>query len=434
MPPEYHSKEDVNNAAIPEWSEYANGLVMVRLADVEPKPITWLWPGRIARGKFSIIAGDPGLGKSLVTLDMTARVSRGRAWPDGSECPVGNVILLSAEDDAGDTIRPRLDALGVDPNRVQLLEAAQEVDETGRLVSRSFSLRRDIDRLSNQLAKSPECVLVIIDPISAYMDGTDSHKNADVRALLAPLSKMAGTHKVAIVCVTHLNKGSHTKAIYRMTGSLAFSAAARAAWGVAEDPEDQTRRLFVLIKHNLGADKGGLAFWVRPSLADPDVPIIEWAPDPVEMTAQEAFMPMEDDSGSAEDEAIAWLRDVLSDRDIDGKELKRLAKEAGIAERTLYRAAKRIGVQTESGGFGKPRRWSMSAKDPHVCQSPDVGTDGTDGTHGDVAPEPEHLRPCLACDGTTFWRPEANGGAWRCCSCTPTDTRLGRLEFAEVQQ
>ncbi len=86
MPPEYHSKEDVNNAAIPEWSEYANGLVMVRLADVEPKPITWLWPGRIARGKFSIIAGDPGLGKSLVTLDMTARVSRGRAWPDCSGC------------------------------------------------------------------------------------------------------------------------------------------------------------------------------------------------------------------------------------------------------------------------------------------------------------------------------------------------------------
>ena len=145
-------------------------------------------------------------------------------------------------------------------------------------------------------------------------------------------------------------------------------------------------------------------------------------------------MPMEDDSGTAEDEAIDWLRDVLSDRDMDGKELKRLAKEASIAKRTLYRAAKRIGVQTESGGFGKSRRWSMCAKDPHVCQSPDIGTDGTDGTHGEVAPEPEHLRPCLACDGTTFWRPEANGEAWRCCSCTPTDTRLGRLEFAEVQQ
>lgn len=310
---------------------------------------------------------------------MTARVSRGHAWPDGSECPVGNVILLSAEDDAGDTIRPRLDALGVDPNRVQLLEAAQEVDETGRLVSRSFSLRRDIDRLSNQLAKSPGCVLVIIDPISAYMDGTDSHKNADVRALLAPLSKMAGAHKVAIVCVTHLNKGGHAKAIYRMTGSLAFSAAARAAWGVAEDPKDQTRRLFVLIKHNLSADKGGLAFWVRPSPADADVPIIEWAPDPVQMTAQEAFMPMEEDSGSAEDEAIVWLRDVLSDRDMDGKELKRLAKEASIAERTLYRAAKRIGVRHEPGGFGKARRWSMSAKPPHVCQ---VFNTGTVGTHG----------------------------------------------------
>jgi hypothetical protein len=428
MPPDYHSKQDVNNAAVPEWSEYANGLVMVRLADVEPKPIAWLWPARFPRGKLSIIAGDPGLGKSLLTLDMIARVTRGRAWPDGTHCQAGEAILLSAEDEGADTIRPRLDALGADVTRVQLLEGTQEVAEDGKIRERLFSLRCDIERLSLELEKSPQCALLVIDPITAYLDGTKSHENAEVRSVLAPLSKLAAAHNVAIIGINHLNKGTHAKAIYRVMGSLAFGATARAAWGVAEDPNDKERRLLLSLKQNLSANHGGLAYWVRPSLSNPEIPIIEWAPDPIEMTAQEAFMPqVGDDGSSAEDEAGDWLRDVLADRDIDGMEIKRMAKEAGIAERTLYRAAKRKGVRMHSGGFGKPRIWSMSAKSSHVCQPSSIGTDGT---HGEIRGA---LEPCPACGDTGFWRPEGEGN-WRCCKCKTADPRLGRLEFAEAHR
>jgi hypothetical protein len=90
---------------------------MICMADVEPESIDWLWPGRVARGKITMIAGDPGLGKSTVTLDMAARVSTGRPWPDAPDVstPVGSVILLSAEDGLADTIRPRLDAAGPNP-------------------------------------------------------------------------------------------------------------------------------------------------------------------------------------------------------------------------------------------------------------------------------------------------------------------------------
>jgi hypothetical protein len=87
--------------------------ILLRLNTVEPESIQWLWPGRVAIGKLTLLAGDPGLGKSLVTLDMAARVSQGAAWPDTDEPTApGGVVLLSAEDDPADTIRPRLDAAG----------------------------------------------------------------------------------------------------------------------------------------------------------------------------------------------------------------------------------------------------------------------------------------------------------------------------------
>ncbi|MCZ6718345.1 MAG: AAA family ATPase, partial [Gammaproteobacteria bacterium] len=112
--------------------------VIVCAADVKPEKIQWHWPGRIALGKVSILVGDPGLGKSLVTIAMAAHTSLGNAWPvDHSPCPIGDVILLSGEDDIADTIRPRLDAAGADVKRVHILKMVEEVNrETSSPVSR----------------------------------------------------------------------------------------------------------------------------------------------------------------------------------------------------------------------------------------------------------------------------------------------------------
>ena len=55
----------------------------VRVSDVEPKPINWLWQNRIALGKLTLMSGDPGLGKSLVTTAMATAVSLGARWPVG---------------------------------------------------------------------------------------------------------------------------------------------------------------------------------------------------------------------------------------------------------------------------------------------------------------------------------------------------------------
>ena len=59
-------------------------IIACRVADVEAKPVDWLWDARIARGKLTLVAGEPGLGKSQIGIDLHARLSAGALWPDGT--------------------------------------------------------------------------------------------------------------------------------------------------------------------------------------------------------------------------------------------------------------------------------------------------------------------------------------------------------------
>jgi AAA domain len=225
-----------------------DGAILHRLAsDIKPQPIRWLWPGRIARGKVTVIAGHPGLGKSQVTASMAAIVSTGGQWPvDRSSCERGHVVIMSAEDDPGDTIRPRLEAAGADLTRVHIIDAvADGYRADGTQCQRGFRLDADTARLGTMLAQIGDVRLVVIDPITAYLGETDSHKNAEIRALLMPLADLAAKHGAAVLCISHLTKAGNTDVLMRVMGSLAFVAAARAAYVVARDQDDPARRLFL---------------------------------------------------------------------------------------------------------------------------------------------------------------------------------------------
>lgn len=195
--------------------------VLVRLADVEPEPVRWLWPGRIPIGMLTLIAGDPGVGKSFLTCALAAAVSTGGGWPDEPDDRrrPASVVIMNAEDTLANTIRPRLDAAGADVRRIHSLTTVRRRDGT----LAGFRLGADLPRLEEALDTLEDVQLLVVDPVSAYLGGQDEHKNAEVREILTPLQQLAERRGVAVVLITHMNKGSGGK---RSTGRWAASPSA----------------------------------------------------------------------------------------------------------------------------------------------------------------------------------------------------------------
>ena len=215
------------------------GFVARCLADVEPEPVRWLWPDRIARGKINLIAGHPGRGKSTLTLYLAALVSRGGVWPDGAKVEQGSVVLITCEDDIGDTIVPRLIAMEADRDRIHTLDAVR--DDKGN--ERPFDLASGLKGLAALAAQIERPVLIVIDPISAYLDRVDSHNNAEVRGALRPLQELAAKTGAAVLMVSHFNKGTlDNSAMSRISGSGAFAAVCRSAWIVGSPALPDGRR------------------------------------------------------------------------------------------------------------------------------------------------------------------------------------------------
>ena len=187
---------------------------VVRLADVEPERIDWLWPGYLPLGKVVVIDGDPGIGKSTVCLDIAARVSTGSPMPDGSSGSKGVVMVLSAEDGLADTIRPRLDAAQADAMRViTVTEIGAGQD------ARPVSIPGDLPALDAIIA-AHEVKLVIVDVLMAYLAGdVNAHRDQDIRRALHVLSAAAARRGCCVLVLRHLNKSGGANAMYRGGGS-----------------------------------------------------------------------------------------------------------------------------------------------------------------------------------------------------------------------
>ena len=343
------------------------------LANVKAEPVRWLWPGRIARGKVAFLAGNPGLGKSQTTASMAAIVTTAGRWPvDRTRAERGAVAFLTAEDDAADTLVPRLKAAGADLSLCHVLDAVRATDREGLPTLRGFDLSRDVSALAEMLTRIGDVRLLVIDPISAYLGGVDSHRNAEVRALLAPLSDMAARLGVAVVAVSHLNKGGGADALSRVTGSLAFVAAARAAWIVAKDPQNPARRLFLPAKNNLGPDGSGLAFEIEPATIDGGIETsrIAWHTEPVTITANEALAadggPDRREEAPQRKEAEEWLAESLSGGPVPSADLLRSAGSVGISRRTLFRAKEALGVAAAKGDFKGGWVWRLPDEECHL--------------------------------------------------------------------
>jgi putative DNA primase/helicase len=359
-------------------------LVVKCAADIKPEKIDWLWEERLPLGKCVLVAGEGGLGKSMLLAWIAAAVSRGKDWPCGEgKSRSGSVIILSAEDDAADTIVPRLIAADADCSKVHILDAVRKDDGEGH---RSFNLQLDLPELEKTMEQLDDVLLVIIDPITSYLGKVDSHKNADTRSVLEPLGRMAAKRHVTVIANTHLSKAAGGSANSRVIGSVAFVNHARAAFIVTADPEDCGRRLFLPSKTNVGKPRDGLAYRIADTVIPGAegsaiwAPYVKWEDAPVTISADQAMAALAGgpEGRTAMEEAKQFLIEMLGAGEVPAKEVKAAADAQMISSATLRRAKSALGVNVKRDGFGPGSTllWSLSidAQTSHRCSSKGMST------------------------------------------------------------
>lgn len=305
-----------------------------RLSSIRERAISWLWPGYLPAGKLVMLDGDPGDGKSVMTCDLTARFSSGARLPDGQR-PVQpiDVVMISAEDDPEDTVKPRLRVAGANQDRVHLLTS-------GTIEDQPFSLTRDLPALETFISTN-KVGLVVIDPLMAFMPSDiDAYRDADVRRALFPLTQMAARTMCTVLVVRHLVK-SRTRAISAGGGSMGFIGAARVGYLVGPHPEDETKRVLAGIKINVGPMPEPLGYKVvASSKGDPySPPMVTWDREPLRLTAQEVLAGGDDEDREARYEARVWLHEYLCTNHSGAawKDIQRAGKREGHTEVLLRR-------------------------------------------------------------------------------------------------
>lgn len=135
------------------WEQDGQPDEFVDLTKVPPKELPKHWGGRFVEGTHTLLVGEPEAGKSTLMLDLAARVSKGDYWPLSEErAPLGDVIILSSEDDAQTVMLPKLEAMGADLSRIHPLK-----------LDVPFTIAQ-AGRLAQWLQRFPAAKLVEIDP------------------------------------------------------------------------------------------------------------------------------------------------------------------------------------------------------------------------------------------------------------------------------
>ena len=345
-------------------------LVARCVADIPSMAIEWIWEGVLARRKMTMIAGPPGLGKSTIGCAAAAVVSSAGRFPcENGNVEPGNVLILSAEDDAGDTVKPRLIAARADLARVHVVEATRSgYRSDGTPIFRPVDLDADLGRLRAYAGSIGGARLAIIDPISAYIGRRlDSHKASDVRELLAGVRQLAIDVDCAVLAIAHLNKSINSDAIGRVNASGAIrrgaarslhgdarSARARSGADAAAEDQHRPRRPRFRLRNRAGPGVPRR----RPRGAGEPGPVGNAArrdargrgPRPRIREASDQRL----DAPQLE-QAVEFLRTVLAGGPRKSKEIHAEAREAGVARAPC-------GEREARCGSSSARSWARTGR------------------------------------------------------------------------
>ena len=294
---------------------------------VEPTETHWLWYPYIPLGKVTIMMGDPGEGKSTLSLAIASAVTQGTQFPDTKTSVRAPEIVLyqNAEDGLADTIIPRVKRLG---GNCRGLVTINEMKENADM--RSTMLYEVISQMKPKL--------VILDPLQAYLgEHVDMHRANEIRPVMHYLSMLAEKFGCAIVLIGHMNKKCDLRSIYRGLGSIDITAAARSVLLVGRDPEHAENRVVVQVKNSLAPEGPPVAFTIGEEgefeyLGEYEI-------------RTESLLSGGEHRMAERDRSVIFLKELLTKHpSLPVREIYDCAAGENISKRTLYRAAKALGI------------------------------------------------------------------------------------------
>lgn len=334
-----------------------SSVVLACGADLTPEPVRWLWQDWLALGKLHILAGAPGQGKTTIAMALAATVTLGSMWPDGKRSMSGNVLVWSGEDDPADTLLPRLLAAGAVRERCFFIQGTRAADGSVR----PFDPAQDLASLHQAIEHIGGVRLLVVDPVVSAVTG-DSHKNTEVRRALQPLVDLAAAVDCAVLGITHFAKGGQGQdPAQRVVGSVAFTAVARVVLVAAKVKSDDgdDRRILARSKSNIGPDDGGFEYHLEQTevLGSIQASRIAWGGQ-VQGSARELLTDPDAEPDEAQD-AVGFLRGLLSDGPLSAKAVFKEAREAGYSEKQMQTAARKLGVERDKNGFQGAWQWVL---------------------------------------------------------------------------
>jgi hypothetical protein len=339
-----------------------------RASEITAREAVWLWDQRLPLGKLCVLAGPAGQGKSLFTVELAARVSRGELHGHLFGEPAA-VVLITGEDDPEDTITPRLIAADAETDRVLLVDHASPDGSRSPL-----TLPHDSEQLAQTIAEHA-VRLVIVDPIVSFLDDNyDAYKNQKVRRALAPLHAAAQQLACTVLLVLHPNKTQTNDPAVRIGESHAFQALSRSVLVLGPDPQDPdgergSRKALAVAKSNLaGAGSHALGFEIEPVEipTDDDATIttqrVRLTGPRTDLHARDLLGPQGENSKL--DAAADWLAAELEDGPRPAREIARAAQAAGHSRTTLNRAKRSLGIRPQRiGGLADDGTWQWALPD-----------------------------------------------------------------------
>ncbi len=346
---------------VPPLSQSDEEVILIPADQIVPRSVTWVWNGRVPLRAITVLAGDPGLGKSTIALDLAACLSRGRAEGDLFGQAVSSLIA-SAEDAPAQSLIPRLMAAEANLGMVHIVEVHRQ-----GLVSGLTLEPKVLTNLAERM-REVDAKLLVIDPLSAHLPAqVNSWRDQDIRRVLSLLSQLAENLAAAVLLIVHLNKREEADVLARVSGSMGIVAAARSVLFAGPDqqaPNGETR-LLAHAKCNLGPCSASLRYKIeaRTMTVDDGESVTTsrsvWLGVAPGVSSSDLLSRPDQGRGSKRQAAEAWLRRLLIEGSRSQEDIAREADQVGFSWGTVRRAKESLGIKGKKQGFEGPWMWEL---------------------------------------------------------------------------